>query len=142
MNIIGRVDKIDFPEIGFENIECKIDTGADNNSFHCANVRVIEKDGETLLKFRLLDKEHPLYQNETITVKEFTEKKIKSSNGITELRYVVKMTIRLFGKRYKANFTLADRSNMTYPILLGRKFLRKKFLVDVSQKDLSFKSKK
>ncbi|MDC1067635.1 RimK/LysX family protein [Candidatus Kapabacteria bacterium] len=43
--LIGRVDKADLPEFGFENIDCKIDTGADISSIHCSKVKLLEKDG-------------------------------------------------------------------------------------------------
>jgi hypothetical protein len=139
--IIGTVDKIDIPSMGFEDLSCKIDTGADTSSIHCNKVKLVEKDGKEYLSFRLLDSKHPLYQKNIITTEDFSEKTIKSSNGISETRYVIKTKVKLFGKIFPISFTLADRSKMTYPILLGKKFLRNRFLVDVSQKDLSFKQK-
>ncbi|MDC1067636.1 RimK/LysX family protein [Candidatus Kapabacteria bacterium] len=53
----------------------------------------------------------------------------------------IKSKIRIFNKVFPIYFSLADRSKMTYKILLGRKILNKKFLVDVSQKDLSINQK-
>jgi len=67
---------------------------------------------------------------------------IKSSNGTSRLSYVIKTEVEIFGKTYKTDFSLNDRSEMKYPILLGRKFLKKGFLVDVNSYDLSLKSKK
>lgn len=138
---IGRIDKLDLPEFDFEDIDCKIDTGADTSSIHCKHVKLVERNGVELLSFRFFDHKHPNYEAKTITVSEFSERSIKSSNGISETRFVIKTKVKLFGRLYKISFSLADRSKMTYPILLGRKFLNKKFLVDVSKKDLSFNQK-
>jgi hypothetical protein len=56
-------------------------------------------------------------------------------------RYMVKTSIILFDKKYKINLTLSTRDEMKYPILIGRKFLSKKFIVDVSLKNLSYQQK-
>lgn len=139
--IIGRVDKIDLPDFGIENLESKIDTGADTSSIHCTNVRVVEKDGKEFLKFRVLDKKHPLFSKDVHTVDEFSEKSVKSSTGHTETRFVIKTYAIVFGKKYPITFTLSDREKMKYPVLLGKRFLRNKFIVDVSKKDLSCNAK-
>ncbi len=59
-------------------------------------------------------------------------KKVKSSNGKTEERIFVKTIIELFGRRYKAELSLTDRKDMKFPMLIGRKYLQGRFLVDVS----------
>jgi len=59
---------------------------------------------------------------------------VKSSTGISECRYKIKTKIKLGDKIYKTDFTLSDRSEMKFPILLGRKVICKNFLVDVSKK--------
>lgn len=141
MKTIGRTDKIDLIELNIENLDCKIDTGADTSSIHCTHIKHIERNGVELLSFRVLDPKHKKYEAMTFTSTDFSEKRVRSSNGILEKRFVIKTKVRLFKRIYKINFTLTDRSKMTFPILLGRRFLNKKFLVDVSKKDLSFKQK-
>merc|ERR1711879_668266 len=74
--------------------------------------------------------------------REFFQKKVRSSNGHLQLRYVIRTHIILFGKPYKAEFSLSDRSQMKNPILIGRKLLQDRFIVDVSQKNLSYDHKK
>lgn len=59
-----------------------------------------------------------------------------------EERYVITTDILIFNKRIKTEFSLSDRSTMKYPILLGRKLLAKRFVVDVAVTNLSFKNKK
>lgn len=59
-------------------------------------------------------------------------KKVKSSNGKSEDRIFVETVIELSGTKYKAELSLTDRKNMKYPMLIGRKYLQGRFLVDVS----------
>ena len=139
--VIGRTDRIDLPAFGLYDVECKVDTGADTSAIHCSNVRIVEKDGQQTLTFKLLDPEHPAYSGRVMSVNEFTERKVRSSTGHTEERFVIHAVGVLFGKEHPIEFTLSDRDSMRYPILLGRKLLKRGFLVDVSRKDLSFKKK-
>lgn len=134
---IGRIDKGDFPTLDLIDIDIKIDTGAYTSSMHCH--KVIEENNT--LKCLFFDKEHPNYNKKIIVFKNYTTTKVKSSNGMVQNRYVVKTSINLFEKKYKIDLTLSTRSEMKYPILIGRKFLSKKFIVDVSLKDLSYKKK-
>lgn len=136
--VIGTTDRIDLPALGFLDLECKIDTGADTSTIHCSKVKVIEKDGNRWLKFRVLDKAHPQFNQVDHIVKDFREKRVKSSNGESEVRHVIRTKAVLFGRTYAITFTLSDRGKMKYPVLIGKKFLRNKFLVDVTKKDLSF----
>lgn len=135
--VIGRIDKADFPLLGLFDIAVKIDTGAYTSSIHCHKVHV--EDG--MLKCIFYDKGHPLYNGKEIIFKTYTIAKVKSSNGIVQKRYKVKTTILIFNKKYKINLTLSTRDDMKYPILIGRRFLNKKFIVDVHLKNLSFESK-
>lgn len=135
--VIGRIDKADFPLLGLFDIDVKIDTGAYTSSIHCHKV-IVE---EGMLKCTFYDKGHLLYNGKEIIFKTYDIAKVKSSNGIVQQRYKVKTTILIFKKRYKINLTLSTRDDMKYPILIGRRFLNKKFVVDVSLKNLSFENK-
>lgn len=142
LQIIGTTDCIDFMDAEIENLPCKIDTGAAISAIHADRIRIIEKNGVEYLSFKLLDKKHPNFNNKEILTSDFKEKRIKNSFGEAENRYLVKLKIRVFDKIYNSSFTLTNRKQMTYPVLLGKKFLKGNFLVDVSQFNLSFKHKK
>jgi len=135
--LIGRIDKADFPLLGLFDIDIKIDTGAYTSSIHCHKV-IIE---EGVLKCNFYDKGHPLYNGKEIIFKTYDIAKVKSSNGIVQQRYKVKTTMVLYNKKYSINLTLSTRDDMKYPILIGRRFLNKKFIVDVNLKNLSFENK-
>lgn len=141
LQIIGTTDCIDFLDVEIENLPCKIDTGAAISAIHADRIRIIEKNGVDYLAFKLLDKKHPKFNNKEILTSDFTEKRIKNSFGEAENRFQVKLKIRVFDKVYNSSFTLTNRKQMAYPVLLGKKFLKGKFLVDVSQFNLSLKAK-
>ncbi len=137
MQTLGRSDRVDLPGLGLVNIHAKIDTGAYTCSLHCSKVEVV--NGK--LEFVLLDEEHPEFTGMKFTVKKFTQREIKNSFGEAEMRYVIKTTIKIFDRKIRAEFTLSDREKLRFPVLLGRKILRNRFLIDVTKKDLYFQSK-
>lgn len=130
-DIIGRVEKAELPAFGIKNIYAKTDTGADLSSIWATDI--MEKNG--VLKFKLFGKTSKNYTGEEIKIEKphYLLTRVTNSFGHSELRYVVKLQLRLKGKLVKATFTLSDRSNKTYPILIGRKLLNRRFLVDVSK---------
>ncbi|WP_373497348.1 RimK/LysX family protein, partial [Aquiflexum sp.] len=71
-----------------------------------------------------------------------SQKKVKNSFGQAEVRYKVSTKVIMFGVEFEAEFTLTDRSKMRNPILLGRKILIGRFIVDVQEVNLSKKSLK
>lgn len=138
MVTIGKKDRIDLPEWDIFGIEAKVDTGAYGCALHCHHVEVIEQNGAPVLRFKLLDPHHPEYDDRFIYAQQFSRKRVKNSGGQVEHRYSVRTLVRLFNKRYRTEFSLTDRQQMRYPVLIGRKFLNKRFLVDVSLHDLSY----
>lgn len=135
--VIGRFDKADFPALHLNDIAIKVDTGAYTSSIHCENIR--EEDDLLLCTF--LDDEHPLYNGKEFTFKDYDIVFVRSSNGIIQKRYQVESTIKIFNKVYKISLSLSSRQEMRFPVLIGRKFLTKKFIVDTQLTDVSFNLK-
>jgi hypothetical protein len=127
-NIIGEVEPISLPEITEKVFPARIDTGANTSAIWAS--KVSEEDDK--LKVVFFDKTSPLYTGEYITFEEYKKTRIKSSNGELEKRYKIILLVVVDGRRIRANFTLADRSKLTYPVLIGRNVLRSKFVVDVA----------
>jgi len=135
--IIGRLEHIDFPEWNICKLDAKIDTGAYTSSLHCHHVEQFLENKIRMVKFYLLDPDHPEYEKRLYSCAVNSVRKVKSSNGIIEERVSVKTKMKLYDRTYTIELTLADRSNMKYPVLIGRKFLQNKFIVDVSKKYLT-----
>jgi len=139
--IIGRKDKVDFPKMRLYDVDAKIDTGAYTSAIHCHNIKIKEKDGSRYVSFNLLDPSHPNYNDRRFRVLLYAKKRIKNSFGKSEERCIIKTVITLFGEKYDIELSLSDRSKMDYPVLLGRKLLKKGFMVDVSKGNLSYRQK-
>jgi hypothetical protein len=136
MLVIGRVERVDFPRFGLLGLEAKVDTGARTSSIHCADVRVEDEDedGRRDISFTLLDPEHPDYNGRRFRARRVDTRVVRSSNGEVQERHVIEADVVIAGRTIRTKFNLADREAMNYPVLLGRRLLRKKFLVDVSRK--------
>lgn len=139
--IIGRIDKADFPELSLSDLCVKIDTGAYTSSIHSHDIKEIEVNGEKFIKFRILDPSHPLYNDIEFQVKRYKRKSVKSSFGQSEQRFVIQTLIEFYGEVYPIELSLSERSDMKYPILLGRQFIQRRFIVDVSLRNRSYKLK-
>ena len=96
---------------------------------------------DNYLKCIFLDEEHPAYHEKQFIFDRYDVKVVKSSNGAAQARYRVLTEIVLFGKTYPIFLTLSDREEMRYPVLIGRKFLTKRFIVDINNTNLSYKLK-
>lgn len=128
--IIGRTAKASFPAEGIRGVPVKIDTGADSSSIWASQLHI---DDDFTLHFVLFAKHSPFYSGVKHSTKLYKVRLIRSSNGTTQIRYSVKLTVVLGGRKVRGSFTLADRSQNTYPVLVGNKLLYRKFLVDVSR---------
>lgn len=100
---------------------------------HCDDI-IIENE---IVHFTLVDDVHPSYHGKRMSMPLYKLKKVKSSNGQLQIRPSIKVSVEFMGKRYKSIITLTNRADMKLPMLIGRKFLSKRFLVDVSKEYLS-----
>lgn len=139
---LGRRELVDFPAFALLGVEAKVDTGAYTSALHCTGVH--EAPGPTgapVLRGRLHDPDHPGSDGRALEFAEFTRRGIRSSNGEVQERYVIEAVVRLYGKDFWVEFSLSDRSDMKYPVLLGRSLLRLgRFVVDVARRNLSHKA--
>jgi hypothetical protein len=136
--ILGRYDRVDLPLLGLNDIHAKIDTGAYTCSLHCHKAAVVNG----ILEFILLDEEHPEFTGMKFMFREFEERDIKNSFGEVEKRFIIVTSIRIFAEEIVTEFSLSNRGSLKFPILIGRKILRDRFLIDVKQKNLSYREKR
>ncbi|CAN5531863.1 ATP-dependent zinc protease [soil metagenome] len=139
--VIGRTDIIDLPEFSLKGIQAKVDTGAYTSAIHCSKIKTIKVEGEEYVTFHIPNSHIKGTSKKLYKTNDFLIKNIKSSSGHIERRFVIKTKIVIFNKSINTEFSLTDRSQMKFPILLGRKLLSKRFIVDVSSVNLSYKRK-
>jgi|SRR5579862_71039 len=128
---IGRVEKIGFPDFELNGIHAKIDTGADLSTIWATDIY----EHNNVLHLKLLGPKSDHFTGEEIMVKapNYLLTRVANSFGHKELRYVIKLKTVIAGKIINASYTLSNRSTKTYSVLIGRKLLNGKFLVDVSR---------
>jgi hypothetical protein len=137
--VIGRSAEVTFPE--FKNIAspAKVDTGAYGSVIHGSEVRIIVKsNGTSVLACTLLDHVASPLSATNVEFEEFHEVEIMSSLGHIEKRYRVKLPVCISGVVFSSFFTITDRSHAVFPILLGRKTIKHRFIVDVSKRGYDF----
>jgi len=139
LKTIGWKEIIDFTDFQLSNVPAKVDTGAKTSVLHCKSIQLIKIGRKSFVRFEPLDDTYVGYGT-AFTLPFHKERKIKNSFGYEENRFIIKTNIFLFNKNYEIEISLRDRSDMEYPVLLGRSFIRKKFLVDVSKANLSRKA--
>lgn len=130
--IIGHHEKIDIVDHVVSAIPAKIDTGANTSAIWASNI----SESHGTLSFSLFGSGSAYYSGQILTTQKYRVIAVKNSFGESEYRYIVSLSIRISNKRYRVHFTLADRSRSNFPILIGKRFLKGKFLVDVSQTHL------
>ncbi|GAB3926708.1 ATP-dependent zinc protease family protein [Larkinella terrae] len=137
--VIGFSDRIDFPDLGWTDVEAKIDTGAYTSALHCTDVKLVPNGDSFRLRFTLMG---PRGRKKKQFVTDlFQYKTVKNSFGQSEKRFVIQTRVLIMGRLIRAEFSLANRGTMRFPVLLGRKLLRNKFVVDVSLQNVSYQMK-
>lgn len=127
LDVIGRAEAVNFPELSSQETYARIDTGAQTSAIWVTSAH-IRKDRLAVVFF---GEGHPCYDGKTVYFDEFTQTVVASSSGHTEARFKIKLLVKISGRKIRARFTLADRSKQAYPVLIGRNILRGKFVVDV-----------
>ncbi len=136
--IVGWRELVDLPDLGLSGIPAKIDSGARTSSLHGEVIEDFERDGERFVRFAV-DWDGERHECEAVHV---DIRGITSSNGETQRRYVIKTPLKIGQTRFRAEISLADRSEMKFPLLIGRSSLRRRFLVDSGYSWLQTKSVK
>jgi hypothetical protein len=129
--VIGRHARVSFPDLGFTQVDAKVDTGAFRTVLHCESCEEIDTpDGKQLVAdFKLEGDEVKRY-----FFTEYFSKEFKSSFGEKEKRFCIQTTLQIGKKKIKSSVSLTDRSDMKFQVLIGRKTLLRRFLVDVGHK--------
>lgn len=115
----------------YTNVPAKVDTGADASAIWASNIHV---NREGILRFSLFGEGSPHYSGRVLSRTDFGVARVKSSNGTTQLRYRTHLSVTIGGRKIRVLFYLADRSTQTFPVIIGRRTIAGRFLVDVSLK--------
>lgn len=129
---IGWCELVDMPDLGLFDMHAKIDTGARTSSIHATRIRSFERDGEEWVKFH--SPRSAGHRHQDCEARLIERRMITSSNGSKQSRYVIGTTARLGPLTWQAQITLANRATMAFPVLIGRRALKRGFLVNSGKK--------
>lgn len=115
---------------GISKVPAKVDTGADSSSIWASDINI---NSNNQLELCLFGPESPFYTGKRLVFDEYKVQRVRNSTGQVTVRYRISLPMTAVGKRVKASFTLYDRSSNNFPILIGRKTLKNRFMVDVSR---------
>ncbi len=127
--IFGIFEQVSIPQLGITDVPAKIDTGAYSGALHCSKIREVvrKSDGKKVLHFTPSDN-----HSNAMELEKYGRAYVRSSTGHRIRRYLFDTDIVIKGKVYRIHIGLSDRSDMSYEILIGRRFLRaNNILVDV-----------
>ncbi|WP_157547114.1 30S ribosomal protein S6--L-glutamate ligase [Kordia zhangzhouensis] len=132
LKIVGSEEWCSFPSLQIPAIKARVDSGAKTSSIQANNIKLQYRDNEEWVSFEV----NPIQENRSIAVKckaKIHDKRtVKSSSGISEERYVIKVPLSIGDDTFEAEMTLANRDAMEFRMLLGREALNGRFMVNPS----------
>ncbi|MEC8442988.1 MAG: ATP-dependent zinc protease [Pseudomonadota bacterium] len=130
--ILGYIENVQLSDLDIE-CQAKVDTGADTSSIHADDIEEFKRDGQRWVRFHVHFKSQMAQIDQACEARVVEKRTITSSNGRGNRRYIIETTMTLGGKTFVAEVSLSHRGSMKYPMLIGRKAISGRFLVDVSR---------
>ncbi len=130
---LGFVEWVVMNDTGLR-LKARLDTGAKTSSLHAVNVEEFKQDDQKWVKFQIPLADHKDQPSEgdidheeiILELERPVERTvlIKRKGAPSQRRYVVMMDFCIAGTSHTTQFSLTDRGNFSYPVLLGRRFMR------------------
>ncbi|GGE45891.1 30S ribosomal protein S6--L-glutamate ligase [Actibacterium pelagium] len=126
---LGWEEWLSLPELGLPALKAKIDTGARTSALHAFDIEPFGPAAKPKVRFAV----HPIPGRTDVTIAcsaPITDRReVTSSNGETELRYVITSQLTMGDRSWPIEITLTDRGTMAYRMLLGRQALTEDLIV-------------
>ncbi|WP_165311651.1 ATP-dependent zinc protease family protein [Vibrio ziniensis] len=132
--VLGEIEHVQIKALE-QTFDARVDTGAATSSLNAIDISEFERNGKQWVRFHLSDGTNKPDDSNWVESPIVRYVRIRqSTNEQTERRAVVQLWVKIGDINEKTEFTLADRSQMSHPILLGREFIRDIAVVDVSRR--------
>lgn len=128
--VIGWREWVTIPSLASTPIKAKIDTGARTSALHAFDLRLAERDGQTVAAFAVHPIQHTSDHEQWAEHPVLEFRDVRSSNGTIETRPVIRVEVVLGDQAFEVDLTLTSRDEMGFRMLLGRSAVRRRFLVD------------
>ena len=120
---LGWEEWLSLPELGLPALKVKVDTGARTSALHATDIETFGPKDAPRVRFTV----HPIPGREDLVIPcsapVVDRREVTSSNGETELRYVIETALEIDGHVWPIEVTLTDRRGMASHMLLGRQAL-------------------
>lgn len=127
---VGWREWLALPDIGLPAIKAKVDTGAKTSALHAFYVERFRHNGGDWVRFGV----HPIQKDsKTIVHCEaplLGSRVVSDSGGHRERRFVIETRVQLSGHEWPIELTLTNRDNMLFRMLLGRRAMEARILVN------------
>ena len=127
--VVGWKENAALPDLNVKNVIAKVDTGANLASIDASDIKIVSRENVKYVKFKVMKRNNTVRKT-SAPLEGY--KRIKSSNGDVERRPYIKTTLLMDGISKKIDLTLTDRGPMEYTMLIGRKALGKRWVVNPS----------
>ena len=127
--VVGWKEHAALPDLKIKDVIAKMDTGANLASIDATEIKYSTKSGVKHVNFKVMKRNNTVRKT-SAPLAGF--KRIKSSNGDVERRPYIKTTLLVDGISKKIELTLTDRGPMDYTMLIGRKALGRRWVVNPS----------
>ena len=127
--VVGWKEHAALPDLKVKDVIAKMDTGANLASIDASEIKYSTKSGVKYVNFKIMKRNNTVRKT-SAPLAGF--KRIKSSNGEVERRPYIKTDILMDGITKNIELTLTDRGPMDYTMLIGRKALGRRWVVNPS----------
>jgi ribosomal protein S6--L-glutamate ligase len=128
--VVGWEEWVSLPDLGILAIKAKVDTGAKTSALHAFSIEKYQEGDKTKVRFGV----HPIPDRPEIELfcsADFVEQReVISSNGDSELRYIISTPLRIGEEQWDIEISLANRETMAFRMLLGRSAMEDKVIVN------------
>lgn len=128
--VVGWREWAGLPTLGIARVKAKADTGARTSALHVNSVEAFERGRTTFVRFDVTGETEGVAWHEAPVA---DRRLFKSSNGETELRFVIRTELGLAGRVWPVEISLTNRERMELPMLVGREALAGRVLVDAEK---------
>ena len=138
---VGWREWVALPDLGLPAIKVKVDTGAKTSALHAFYTDAYEDNGVKKVRFGI----HPVRNKPELEItcqaKVKDYRQVTDSGGHKEMRYVIESDVVIGAHRWPIELTLTNRDNMRFRMLLGRRAMEQRILVDPGSSYLTGKLK-
>lgn len=119
LSVIGLREWVALPDLGISQMIAKVDSGAKTSALHASNISTFARDGQDWVRFDAHVGSRSKQKTRTCEARLIDLKRIKSSNGQLQERFVIRTPLVLGDRTWLVDFTLTCRKAMRYRMLLG-----------------------